>query len=696
MQTPIGLASLDRDLRYVLVNDSLAAINGIPAAVHAGRHVADLVPSIAASIEAIVARIIATGEPQLGQQLTGETAARPGEQRCWTANWYPLRNAAKEIVGFGLAVQDVTQIEEVRRASEKELAGEAAALGDLYELSGRLWRARSLSEGIDPMLDGVIHLLAADKGNVQLVNSERGVLVLVAHRGFGKPFLEAFAEVSVNDETACTRALRTGTTVVIEDIEADEGCAPFRSLARAAGYRGVTSAPLIAADGSPLGVLSTHFASPHQPSATQLHRLDLYARRAAAFIERCRLEDALQEAHAALEARVEARTRELQHRTNQLRRLASALTVAEQHAREGLAKTLHDGVQQLLIAARMQLESLTRGDGRERRGSAEILSIVTTHLDDALSATRALSIELSPPALRTVGLVAAFEELAAQMSGRYRLEVCLSLDAIAEPDSYDVRVLVFESVRELLFNVVKHATVREASLELAAQGDEQFRITVADRGSGLNVEAVTRHSSKSGGGLGLVAIRERLILLGGQFEIESTPGHGTRVTLVGPRLSAPVARGSLHDVARTPAPAPAVRAPRQNSAPVSGIRLLLVDDQAVVRDGLAAVLADYPDFTIVGVAADGLEAIEQARVLQPDVVVMDIRMPGLDGVAATRRIRQELPHIQVVGLSFAEGLLAGQMVAAGAAAHVVKGGELDVLLDHLRAAHRIAQHTGAT
>ena len=646
-QAHIGLACLDRELHYVLVNDSLAAMNGIPAAAHVGKHVADVVPTLSATAEAVAARILATGAPQIDHPVTGETAACPGERRWWTDSWYPLRDGSGDIVGFGVTVQDITLLkrsEEARRASEAELLGEATALGDLYELSGRLFRTRTRSEGINLMLDGVIRLLAADKGNVQLFDQERGVLVLAAHRGFGDEFVDVFQEVSAGSDTACGRALQTGATVVIEDVEVDAEYAPLRPIARSAGYRGVISTPLITAEGPTVGMLSVHFASPHRPSATQLQRLDLYARRAAGFIERCQLEKARQDSEerarlaldaasagcwawdphtdqfacdarvnallgypsdhrptfegwlnrvpqsdrlrllarveqmlrtpgddewreeypvvhpngttvwiaglgrierdvdgrvvrftgidldvtarkrgeeslhqtqAALEARVEARTRELQQRTDQLRHLASALTMAEQHAREGLAKILHDDVQQFLIAARMHLEPLIRDGSHERRRSAEILSMVTTHLDEALAATRALSVELSPPALRTAGLVAAFERLAAQMRDRYGLQVGLSLDPAAEPDRYDVRVLVFESVRELLFNVVKHASVREATLELASYGDRLFRITVADHGSGLDVDSVTRPRSTSAGGLGLVAIRERVVLFGG-------------------------------------------------------------------------------------------------------------------------------------------------------------------------------------
>jgi DNA-binding NarL/FixJ family response regulator len=100
---------------------------------------------------------------------------------------------------------------------------------------------------------------------------------------------------------------------------------------------------------------------------------------------------------------------------------------------------------------------------------------------------------------------------------------------------------------------------------------------------------------------------------------------------------------------------------------MAGTRVLLVDDESLVRRILKEILANYPDMELVGEAATGYEAIGAVERFQPDIVVMDIRMPGLDGIAAARQIRDKYPHVKIIGLSeYAYGYNTDAMEQAGA------------------------------
>ena len=116
------------------------------------------------------------------------------------------------------------------------------------------------------------------------------------------------------------------------------------------------------------------------------------------------------------------------------------------------------------------------------------------------------------------------------------------------------------------------------------------------------------------------------------------------------------------------------------------LRIFLADDHAVVREGLKALINAEPDMTVVGEAADGLVACEQVSLLRPDVVVMDVSMPGLTGSQATARLRQECPTVRVLALTVHEdkGYIR-QLLAAGAAGYVLKRAAPEELIHAIRA-----------
>lgn len=385
-------------------------------------------------------------------------------------------------------------------------------------------------------------------------------------------------------------------------------------------------------------------------------------------------QERLRELNADLEKRVAERTAEAQHRTVQLQRLAGELTRAEDRERRRLAQVLHDHLQQLLVGARFNM-SIAEGQ-IDSPAVRQTLTQVDELLGQALEVSRSLTIELSPPILYEARMSHVLEWLARWMRQKHGLQVTVEADQQAEPQSDEVRVVIFQAVRELLFNVSKHAGVKQASVRLSRGRNQDIHVLVEDRGQGFDMSRLSG-DGLSHTGFGLFGMRERIQLLNGGLEVQSVPGKGTQVHLRLPiSLKETAGQSTITVVAAAPAQAakdvpPAVS---HEDGPASRkIRVLLADDHEVVRTGLARLLQLQPDVEVVGMAADGQQAVDMALQTRPDAVIMDVSMPQLSGIEATRRIHADLPEACVIGLSMhTEADMAAQMREAGAAAYLPK------------------------
>jgi len=122
---PIGFCFIDRDLRFVRINARLAEINGLTAEAHLGRHVSEVVPQLVDTLRDVTGRILATGEAVLNHEFSGETPSAPGVMRTWDESWYPVRDSAGVIVGFGAIIEDITERKHAQ-AQLRQLAVEAS------------------------------------------------------------------------------------------------------------------------------------------------------------------------------------------------------------------------------------------------------------------------------------------------------------------------------------------------------------------------------------------------------------------------------------------------------------------------------------------------------------------------------------------------------------------------------------------
>jgi len=245
--------------------------------------------------------------------------------------------------------------------------------------------------------------------------------------------------------------------------------------------------------------------------------------------------------------RSEARQRELNERlarrAQQLRELAGELTQVERRERRRLAHILHDDLQQILVAAKLRIGmARNHSDDPGLRGSLEK---VDQMLDDSVRISRSLTSELAPPLLHERGLLAGLRWFAERMKQTHHLRVDLNGEEEACPANPLIRDLLFETIREMLFNVVKHADTNVATVTIQTLENDEIRAVVEDRGAGFDPSAVQRGSRPTG--FGLFSAAERLQLVGGHLDIDSRPGAGTRMTITVPADHAPHGDGNGGD-----------------------------------------------------------------------------------------------------------------------------------------------------
>ncbi len=416
-------------------------------------------------------------------------------------------------------------------------------------------------------------------------------------------------------------------------------------------------------------------------------KLNGFARVARDLTERKAAEEQLRKIAVELEQRVSERTRELRESQLRLRDLATELTLTEQRERRRLAGELHDYLAQLLVLIRIKIRQ-TSSHVKETAPTS-LLMEADRAIIDSLNYTRSLVAELAPPALQEFGLLEGFGWLAEQMQNHgLTVTVKKNIQHVVLDD--DQAVLVFQSTRELLFNVLKHAGTNQAEVTIDRNSDGHLVVTVKDEGRGFNLDEMTGQSDERKR-FGLFSVRERTEAMGGRLVVTSVPDQGTCAALIIPYWPAdrrPVAQPGPSSLPASPV------IPREAESLLSAeshglgegsfssgadpahgkvLRILLADDHAMVRQGLRSILDAYRDISVVGEAADGEEAVELAGLLAPDVIVMDVNMARMDGLEATRRIKANWPGMIVVGLSVStRGQVESLLLEAGASCYVSK------------------------
>ena len=360
---------------------------------------------------------------------------------------------------------------------------------------------------------------------------------------------------------------------------------------------------------------------------------------------------------------------------SQLRLLSQRVLEVQEEERARIARELHDQLGQELVALKIEavvlMEELA-GHPRLNERARGVLDLI-----DRLDTTaHRIAVSIRPEILDKLGLVKAIQWYAEDFERRSGISCPVEApnNGLVLPKA--VSTCAYRIVQEALVNVWKHSRASQAKIKVTS-GHGAVNVCVSDNGVGMDLRRLSEGTT-----LGLLGMRERAGLVGGKVTIRGNPGGGLRVAASLPMGMARPMAGAAAEIGpgRVPASKPRDR---------SDIRVLLVDDHSLVRAGLRRVLEQAPDIRIIAEARDGREAVDSYQEVAPDVVVMDISMPELDGMEASKRILSVDPLARILMLTrFEEEQYAIRALKAGCLGYLTKGSSTQQLHHAVRAVAR--------
>jgi DNA-binding NarL/FixJ family response regulator/signal transduction histidine kinase len=391
----------------------------------------------------------------------------------------------------------------------------------------------------------------------------------------------------------------------------------------------------------------------------------------------------LKQAHKTLEDRVQERTAQLQCMNaqlqreiaerqqavdkaqraeqflrsshEQLRHLASHLQNAQEQERAHIARELHDDLAQALTSLRLDVSWLSKHTSTAPVMWDERLAAMAATIDTLHQTVQRIGTQLRPDVLDTLGLTAAIEWQLQDLQRRTDLTYTLQQPTQALTLDQARATAVFRIFQEAVINVVRHAEASHLRVRLV-QHAQAVLLEVVDNGKGMSRTQMAERTS-----LGLLGMRERARLWGGYVSINSTPNVGTTVTIWLPCELAALEAGS-------------------------GVtRVLVADDHATVREGIRRFLADTGDLIVSRDVCTAPEVLEAVAAGACDVVLLDISLPGRDGLDILKELKQRYPTVPVLMFSiYAEEQYAVRALKTGAAGYIVKSSAPEVLITALR------------
>lgn len=485
MSAPVGFTFLDRELRYQLINDQLAAINGQPVAAHLGRTVREMVPGLADHVEPIFQRVIETGEPHLNLELSGETAAAPGQKRFWHENIYPVTSTDGRIIGIGVVVQEITE----RKRAEEQVRFQAR------------------------LLDAVGQAVIATKPDGTIIYWNRAATELygwTVEEALGRNAMDLLVNETTWVQAAeIMAALRNGQSWKGEFLSR---CRDGRLIPTI-----VTDSPIYDEEGTLIGIIGV---------STDI------SERKHAEAERLLLLEREQQARTAAEAAVKMRDQFLSIASHELKTPLTALLGNAQFLQRRAAQgaTLSERDQQRLAIITEQTMRFSR--------------MIDMLLDVSHIELRRITINCMP-----VDILQLVERLVheIQQTVVQHTITCDTPTAPLVVEGDELRL--GQVVQNLLQNAIKYSPSGGTIAIRVAQQATMVTIAVSDQGIGIPADELPHLFSQFyraqnvkkqhivGMGIGLYVVKELVTLHGGTIDVVSTEGEGSTFTISLPLLT---------------------------------------------------------------------------------------------------------------------------------------------------------------
>lgn len=317
--------------------------------------------------------------------------------------------------------------------------------------------------------------------------------------------------------------------------------------------------------------------------------------------------------------------------------------------RDRLSKDLHDTMGHSYTSIIMGMETL-RTELKTKEGEQKLDSLLQLARNSMEEVRMYLhQMDLSQESLP---LTVTLQQLTEEFEKHAEVNVRTRIIGEEYMVSKQSKMTLYRSLQEALTNAVRHGQSTEIIVSLHFE-PQQIRLDVQDNGCGVE-------DWKDG--FGLSAMKERMIQLQGRVTVYSKKGEGTLISCLLPKM---------------------VELPNER------IRLCIVDDHSFIRESLHTILNGQEDLQVVGMAEDGEQAVELCESLKPDIVLMDLEMPNLDGIHATKIIKGKWPDIRVLILSmFQDTERAKEIIRNGADGYLLKSIDSRELAESIRLVYR--------